>query len=173
MTTPISEDDDVTVKAPGQPAAQPSRSSKPVTETREKRGLLPVGTTLGEFMITEMIAPGGFGVVYKARDTSLDRSVAIKEYLPTREALGITDKRDTTFNAERVHDAVQKGVQQFLEEARLLAQFKHSSLVEVYRVWEANGTAYMAMPFYPGRTLAQHLQAMSPDRGRTKPGSKG
>ena len=42
------------------------------------------------------------------------------------------------------------GLKSFVNEARLLAQFDHPSLVKVYRFWEANGTAYMVMPFYEG-----------------------
>ena len=42
------------------------------------------------------------------------------------------------------------GLKSFINEARLLAQFDHPSLVKVYRFWEANGTAYMVMPFYEG-----------------------
>lgn len=46
----------------------------------------------------------------------------------------------------------------FLAEARMLAQFKHPALVEVLRFWEQNGTAYMVMPYYRGRTLRRVLR---------------
>ena len=44
-----------------------------------------------------------------------------------------------------------KGLESFLSEARLLASFDHPSLVKVHRFWRSNATAYMAMPYYPGR----------------------
>ncbi|HPV23525.1 MAG TPA: septum site-determining protein, partial [Casimicrobium sp.] len=44
---------------------------------------LPAGTRLGEFEITGVVGEGGFGIVYSARDSSLDRIVAVKEYLPS------------------------------------------------------------------------------------------
>jgi serine/threonine protein kinase len=44
---------------------------------------MPSGTRLGEFEITGVVGEGGFGIVYSARDSSLDRIVAIKEYLPS------------------------------------------------------------------------------------------
>src|SRR5436853_599023 len=55
-------------------------------------------------------------------------------------------------------------------EARLLARFDHPSLLKVYRFWEANGTAYMAMPYYEGLTLKASLAAMRrpPDEARLR-----
>ncbi len=50
----------------------------------------------------------------------------------------------------------------FINEARLLAQFDHPSLVKVYRFWEERGTTYMVMPCYQGRTLRQALAASGP-----------
>ena len=50
------------------------------------------------------------------------------------------------------------------DEARLLAQFDHPSLVKVYRFWEANGTAYMVMPFLEGTTLKDVLRALGASR---------
>jgi serine/threonine protein kinase len=50
------------------------------------------------------------------------------------------------------------GLRSFVNEARLLARFDHPSLVKVHRFWEANGTAYMAMPFYRAQTLRQRRQ---------------
>jgi non-specific serine/threonine protein kinase len=53
------------------------------------------------------------------------------------------------------------GLKSFIAEARLLARFDHPSLVKVYRFWEANNTAYMAMPLYSGITLKQARAQMS------------
>jgi serine/threonine protein kinase len=52
------------------------------------------------------------------------------------------------------------GLRSFINEAHLLAQFNHPSLVKVLRFWEANGTAYMVMPFYEGKTLKETLVEM-------------
>ena len=48
---------------------------------------LPAGSRLGEFEITDVIGEGGFGIVYSARDSSLDRIVAIKEYLDRKSVV--------------------------------------------------------------------------------------
>ena len=55
--------------------------------------------------------------------------------------------------AERHKATFDAGLKSFINEARLLAQFDHPSLVKVYRFWEANKTAYMAMRYYDGKTL--------------------
>ena len=118
---------------------------------------LPAGSRLGEFEITGVVGEGGFGIVYSARDSSLDRIVAIKEYLPAalagRNAAGTvqvrSDENSKTFNA---------GLSSFINEARMLAKFSHPGLVEVFRFWEGNGTAYMAMRYYRGVTLREMLR---------------
>jgi len=61
----------------------------------------------------------------------------------------------------RYEPMFRAGLKSFInDEARLLARFDHQSLVKVYRFWEANGTAYMAMPYYKGVTLKETLRAM-------------
>ncbi|MEO8020503.1 serine/threonine-protein kinase [Polaromonas sp.] len=123
---------------------------------------LPVGTRLAEFELLGLLGVGGFGMVYQAFDHSLQRQVAIKEFMPAalacRGAEGAVTVRDPADQA-----AFQAGLQSFVAEARLLAQFDHPSLVKVFRYWEAQQTAYMVMPFYRGITLqAARSQMRSP-----------
>ena len=119
---------------------------------------LPAGTHLGEFEIAGLIGEGGFGIVYRAYDHSLQRIVALKEYMPSALA-SHAKTTHVTVKAPRHASTFQAGLRSFVNEARLLAQFDHPSLVKVYRFWEANGTAYMVMPFYQGPTLKQYLRA--------------
>jgi|GEM_PF-854505 len=121
---------------------------------------LPVGTRLSEFEITSLIGEGGFGIVYAALDHSLERDVAIKEYMPSSLAAR-TEGYTVSVRAERYADTFQAGLKSFVNEAKLLARFDHPSLVKVFRFWEVNGTAYMAMPIYKGVTLKQRLKQMS------------
>ena len=118
---------------------------------------LPTGSRLGEFEITGVIGEGGFGIVYSARDSSLDRIVAIKEYLPaafaSRNNTGVVHVRSS--ENSKTFDA---GLASFINEARMLAKFAHPGLVEVFRFWEGNGTAYMAMRYYRGVTLREMLR---------------
>ncbi|MYN03545.1 protein kinase [Pseudoduganella sp. DS3] len=113
---------------------------------------LPIGTRLGEFEIREVIGEGGFGIVYLAFDHSLQRTVAVKEYMPAALAARASD-HTVSVRSKRHAEAFGAGLRSFINEARLLAQFDHPALVKVYRFWEAHGTAYMAMRYYEGRTF--------------------
>ncbi len=116
---------------------------------------LACGTRLAEFEILGLIGVGGFGMVYRAYDHSLQRDVAIKEFLPTAMAGRAADQLTVTVRASTDLESFQTGLQSFVGEARMLAMFEHPSLVRVFRFWEANGTAYMVMPLYRGMTLKQ------------------
>ena len=115
---------------------------------------LPVGAVLGDFKITGIVGEGGFGIVYLAYEATLDRTVAIKEYLPVSIA-GRTGDRSVMVRSQLNTDAFTSGLKNFLREAQMLAKFSHPALVEVHRVWEQNSTAYMAMRFYAGKTLRE------------------
>lgn len=141
--------------APGASAA----SAASAISAPHEAGLLPVGSRLAEFEVTRVIGQGGFGVVYEAWDHTLERVVAIKEYLPTSLS---TRQHDGTVVplSERHRETFDLGMRSFINEARLLAQFDHPSLLKVYRFWQEKGTTYMVMPFYRGDTLREALVAI-------------
>ena len=146
---PFSPDGDATVIRP-----RPARAA-----SNEGGNMLPVGFYLGEFEVTKVLGEGGFGIVYLAEDHSLGRRVALKEYMPSSLAQRVGGTQ-VSVKSERHRETFEAGLKSFVNEARLLAQFDHPSLVKVYRFWEANGTAYMVMPFYEGITLKDELKAM-------------
>ena len=117
---------------------------------------LRAGHKLQEFIVERLLGVGGYSCVYLARDTRLDRRVALKEYLPATLAARAPDG---TVGARlpRFQAFYDKGLQGFLNEARLLGSFDHPSLVKVYRFWAEAGTAYMVMPYYEGITLKKWL----------------
>ena len=145
----------------GQPASDTASAPVPTPPgARAAEGnMLPAGTMLGEFELTQGLGEGGFGIVYLARDHSLERQVALKEYMPSALAARAGGTQ-VLVKSERYRETFEAGLKSFINEARLLAQFDHPSLVKVYRFWEANGTAYMVMPYYQGETLKQQLKEM-------------
>ena len=118
---------------------------------------LAPGTQIRDYTIVSVIGTGGFSIVYKAIDNSLDRAVAIKEYFPGSFAL--RDHEGSVYPHSRDTAMFAKGIESFLNEGKLLAAFDHPALVRVYRCWEERGTAYLAMRLYEGTTLRDAVNA--------------
>jgi serine/threonine protein kinase len=97
-----------------------------------------VGESLGKYQILEEVGRGGFAVVYRALDSTLDRVVALKVLAPHLTW-------DTTF------------VARFKEEARTAANLHHPSIVIIYEVAEAEDLHYIAMEYLAGRSLSALL----------------
>lgn len=132
---------------PSSPAAQPPAA-------------LPAGTRLGEFELRHVLGVGGFAIVYLAFDHTLEREVAVKEYMPTMLA-GRTETLHVSLRSQGDAETFALGLKSFVNEARLLARFDLPSLVRVHRFWEANGTAYMAMPVVRGQSAKAWRQAQT------------
>jgi serine/threonine protein kinase len=98
-----------------------------------------IGRKLGGFEIVEVIGRGGMGVVYLARDTKLDRSVAIKS-IPPKLA-------DDSTARMRFH-----------REAKLLASLNHPNIAVIHDIVEQEeDTGYLVLEYVPGETLAQRI----------------
>ncbi|MBV8503098.1 MAG: protein kinase [Paucibacter sp.] len=149
-------------QAAGPPSVLPSMGppSTIASSAGESGNALPVGTFLAEFELLAVLGEGGFGIVYQAWDHSLERRVALKEYMPSSLAARTGDTT-VQVKSERHRETFDAGRKSFVNEAKLLAQFDHPALVKVYRFWEANGTAYMVMPLYEGITLKDHLKTLT------------
>lgn len=128
-----------------------------MTQTTTYRNALALGTNLLEYRLESVLGAGGFGITYLARDTHLDKLVAIKEYLPSDLALRALDGSIIPINTEAEHD-YQWGLRRFIHEARTLAKFSHPHIVRVNRYFEANGTGYMVMDYEQGESLNQYLR---------------
>jgi hypothetical protein len=92
-----------------------------------------------------LLGRGGFAEVYAARDTRLERDVAVKTL---RYDLGVTSAL----------------LERFQREARAMAQLRHPNIIPIYSVGEGEGLAYFMMPLVRGETLREHL-----DRRRRLP----
>jgi len=126
-----------------------------------KAGLYPnalgEGAMLNEYSIVDVLGVGGFGITYLARDTLLEKDVAIKEYFPG----GVVSRRpegNVTMTGPHVEVEYNSGLDRFLKEARTLATFSHPHIVRVLRFFQANGTGYMVMDYERGMSLRTWLQ---------------
>ena len=144
---------------PPPPATPRAPSAQAHSSAGESGNGLPVGTYLGEFELTSILGEGGFGIVYLAWDHSLERKVALKEYMPAALAARVGSTQ-VQVKSLRHRDTFDAGMKSFVNEAKLLASFDHPSLVKVFRFWEAHGTAYMVMPYYEGITLKDKLREL-------------
>ena len=120
------------------------------------RNALQPQTTLHEYRIEQVLGAGGFGTTYLARDTHLDKQVAIKEYFPCDIAMRAAEGTVQPATSQQ-EDDYKWGIDRFLLEARTLAKFSHPNIVRVVRYFEANGTAYMVMDYERGEPLKNLL----------------
>ena len=121
---------------------------------------LPIGSELhnGEYSIGKVLGrPGGFGITYLAWDTRLDLKVAIKEYLPLHVAARAGDGKTVTIHTVEYAEGFNFGLEKFLDEAKVLAHFRHPNIVRVMNFFRENGTAYMVMDYLEGESLAEYL----------------
>ena len=108
----------------------------------------------GRYRLDASIGRGGFGLTYKGFDRQQNRVVAIKELFldgsvrREQQVIPPSNVNATDFAAARAS---------FLNEARTMARFSHSSIVGVLDTFEDNGTAYMVMEFVEGESLGEKL----------------
>jgi tRNA A-37 threonylcarbamoyl transferase component Bud32 len=110
--------------------------------------VLNQGQALGEFEILEVAGIGGMGVVYRARQRSLDRIVALKVI------------RDEIAEAPEYRE-------RFMREAHLAASVDHPHIVSVFDVGECDGRLFLAMQWVPGENLRSVLNSsggLAPER---------
>ena len=123
----------------------------------EHTHLLRPGETLREYRIERVLGQGGFGATYLARNIELGHRVALKEYFPRLFAIRLSNHnvapRDSSCEEEFI-----EGKQRFLNEADILAQFNHPSIVHIEQFFELFGTAYLAMTYIDGESVARRLK---------------
>ncbi len=98
----------------------------------------PMPATIGDYQLIEEIGRGGMGVVFRARQPSLDREVAVK--MIQRERL-----------------SSEADLRRFFAEASATARLEHPNIVPVYEVGDADGCPYFSMQFVDGQTLSEKV----------------
>ncbi|MDT4897018.1 MAG: eukaryotic-like serine/threonine-protein kinase [Acidobacteriota bacterium] len=99
---------------------------------------IATGTNLGRYEIRSHIGAGGMGEVYLAKDTSLDRVVALK-ILPPEIA------------------SDQQRMQRFVQEAKSASSLNHPNILTIFEIGETDGSYFIATEFIDGVTLRQHM----------------
>ena len=96
------------------------------------------GSSIHGYEIREQIGAGGYGAIYKAHQTSVDRDVAIKVILPE-------------------HASKPEFTQRFETEARLVAQLEHINIIPLYDYWQDDAGAFLVMRYLKGGSLRDVL----------------
>src|SRR5437773_2819917 len=106
----------------------------------DKMMALKAGTRLGRYEIRSLIGAGGMGEVYRATDSELDRTVAIK-ILPEQLA------------------SDQQRLQRFVQEAKAASALNHPHILTIYEIGTAGTTRFIATEFIDGDTLRRRISA--------------
>ena len=121
--------------------------------------LIP-GTIIDDrYIIGTVIDHGGFGIVYKAWDSRLGITIAIKEYYPSGLVNRVPGSKGVIVLGGEKRELYYAGMKRFLEEARTMARFeKIPNTVHVFGFLEENGTAYLIMEYLDGMPLNKYLK---------------
>jgi serine/threonine protein kinase/Tol biopolymer transport system component len=95
-----------------------------------------VGKRVGPYLITSLIGKGGMGMVFQARDTQLNRTIALKALPP-----------------EQFADPERK--RRFLQEAQAASALNHPNIITVHGITQEHGADFLIMEYLPGKTLDQ------------------
>ena len=125
--------------------------------TPDHRLALPPGTRVQDFEFHRVLGHGGFGITYLGWNMALDIPVAIKEYLPADLAMREQDMSVLPKSSGDEAD-FHWGLDRFLDEARVMARFKHPNIVQVQHFFQAHGTACIVMEYVEGETLSDFFK---------------
>jgi serine/threonine-protein kinase len=141
------EDDLQTLK----PGSDATRDGEPVQTFRVEEGAVstvPGEEDFGRYRLLDRLGQGGMGVVYKARDRSLNRTVALKQLMGEE------------------HGVSREQVERFLREARAAAKLRHPGIVAIHDVGVLEGRHYLTMDYVDGADLGRWLAPRAADKAR-------
>ena len=99
-----------------------------------------IGKTISHYKIIEKLGEGGMGVVYKAEDTKLKRTVTLKFIKP--QAMEITEEKT-----------------RFMREAQAVAALDHPNICTIYEIDDVKGQTFIAMAYIKGQSLQKKIES--------------
>ncbi len=116
-----------------------------------------IGSKFNDYQIKSILGQGSFGITYLAYDTNLQQLCVIKEYLP--QALAERNEDNTIKPLTKSKQEIfNYGLDSFLREARIIAKFKHPSIIRILSYFKQNNTAYIIMEYEKGQTLRDYIR---------------
>jgi len=126
---------------------------------------LAPGSRIENLQVIRVLGQGSSGFSYLIKDHIRKGEFVLKEYLPQELQQQISRNQVDAalqFANPQAHAEFRDGMRAFLAQGRILAGLQHPHIIEVVRCFEASGTAYLQMHWFPGETLDQLLEQHGP-----------
>lgn len=129
------------------------------TPAKEAYHIAPGAVIKDRYKIGRVLGSGGFGITYIGYDMTLEKRVAIKEYLPIEFATRMPNETNVEIYAGEKQEQFLAGMKKSLDEAKRLAEFRQTpGITQVFDFFEENNTAYIVMELLEGETLKDKLK---------------
>lgn len=112
----------------------------------------------GRYAVGKILGKGGFGITYLCYDLKDNKTVAIKEYLPSTIAHRNTGELTISVSSNDQIDCFKEGARKFYEEAKTVAKFNgNPNIISVHEFFFENNTSYFVMEYLDGTDLKNHI----------------
>ena len=108
----------------------------------------------GKYTIEKLLGQGGFGITYLAIQSGLNRKVAIKEFFMKDLCNRDAETSHVSVPSVGSRELVERFKSKFMKEAQMISEYRHPNIVNIYDVFEENGTAYYVMEYHDGGSLS-------------------
>ncbi len=128
------------------------------TPAKEAYHIVPGSLLQNRYTVGRVLGFGGFGITYIGYDNLLQKTVAIKEYLPGEFSTRMPNQQAVTVYTGEREEQFEEGKKKMLDEARRLAKFQNvPNIVHNFDCFEANNTCYIIMEYVDGETVKEIL----------------
>lgn len=129
------------------------------TPPKEAYHIVPGMVLHDRYLVGRVLGSGGFGITYIGFDMTLNKKVAIKEYLPVEFATRVPNQKNVTVYAGEKYEQFTAGMEKSLDEAQRLAEFRQTpGITQIYDFFKENNTSYIVMELLEGETLKERLK---------------